>query len=73
VARQGNQDRLDFKIEMMPEQMGSTADIKRKLLSAPIIVKNMAAGRMAEPGIKLVAWGTPRSVGREKKMIIDSR
>ena len=66
-------DRLDFKVEMVPDQAGGISEIRRKLLSAPIIAKNLSAQKMLEPGIELVAWGGLQSVGRAKKMLIDRR
>ena len=66
-------DRLNFKVEMIPDQTGGVSEIRRKLLSFPIIAKNLSAQKMLEPGIELVAWGGLQSVGRAKKMIIDRR
>ena len=66
-------DRLDFRVEMVPDQTGRISEIRGKLLSSPIIAKNLSAQKMLEPGIELVAWGGLQSVGRTKKMIIDRR
>ncbi len=73
AKKEGGMDRLDFKVEMAPDQTGGISEIRRKLLSSPIIVKNLSAQYMLEPGIELVAWGGLQSVGRTKKMIIDHR
>jgi len=64
---------LDFKIEMLPESTGGLPEIHKRLLAASIIAKNLASGRMAEPGIELVGSGTLKSVSRAKKMIVDCR
>jgi phenylacetate-CoA ligase len=73
VTGEGNRDRLDFKIEMIEEREDRISEIKLKLLSAPIIAKNIAAGKMVEPRIETVAWGALKTVGRAKKMIVDRR
>jgi phenylacetate-coenzyme A ligase PaaK-like adenylate-forming protein len=66
-------DRLDFKIEMIGECADRISEIKKKLLSAPLIAKNLAAGRMKEPGLELAGFGALQSAGRAKKMIVDRR
>ena len=73
AKKEGGMDRLDFKVEMVPDQTGGISEIRRKLLSSPIIAKNLSAQKMLEPGIELVAWGGLQSVGRAKKMILDRR
>jgi phenylacetate-CoA ligase len=73
VTSQGKLDRLDFKIEMIRDRMNAKTEISQKLLSAPVIAKNIAARTMAEPGIEVLGWGALESVGREKKMILDRR
>ncbi len=73
VTRQGDKDRLDFKIEMTPECMDSMPEINRKLLSTPILEKNINAETMVTPGIEIVEQGSLRSVNRAKKMIVDRR
>jgi len=42
-------------------------------LSAPIIEKNIAAGKMLPPRIELVEPGSLQLIGRAKKMILDRR
>ncbi len=73
VTGEGYKDRLDFKIEMMPKTVIRASAIKKKLLSAPIVAKNIAAGRMVEPRIDIVGWRALQSVSRAKKMILDRR
>jgi phenylacetate-CoA ligase len=73
AKKEGGVDRLDFKVEMVPDQTGGISEIRRKLLPFPIIAKNLSAQKMLEPGIELVAWGGLQSVGRAKKMILDHR
>ena len=73
AKKEGGMDRLDFKVEMVPDQTGGISEIRRKLLSSPIIAKNLSAQKMPEPEIELVAWGGLQSVGRAKKMILDRR
>jgi phenylacetate-CoA ligase len=73
VTKEKDKDRLDFKIEMISKPGNRSAEIKDKLLSVPIVAKNIAAGRMVAPRIDIVGWGALQSVGRAKKMIIDCR
>jgi hypothetical protein len=58
---------------MAPERGGSIPEIRRKLLSAPVISKGLSAGKMLEPRIEIVAWGALKSASRAKKMIVDRR
>jgi phenylacetate-CoA ligase len=73
VTREGNKDRLRFKIEMTRENADPIPEINRKLLSEPVIAKNIAAGTMVAPAIEIVGWGTLKSASRAKKMIVDRR
>jgi phenylacetate-CoA ligase len=73
AAQENGRDRLDFKIEMIPDQTEGISEIRRKLLSAPVIARNIALKKMLEPGIELVPTGGLQSVGRAKKMIVDRR
>jgi phenylacetate-CoA ligase len=73
VTQKSGLDHLAFKIEMAAEQTGMIAEIRRKLLSTPVIAKNLAIQKMVEPGIELVRCGGLQSVGRAKKMIVDRR
>ena len=58
AARENGMDHLSFRVEMVPDQTGRISEIRRKLLSIPIIAKNLSAQKMFEPAIELVAWGT---------------
>jgi phenylacetate-CoA ligase len=73
VTGEENKDRLDFKAEMISSAETAASEIKRRLLSVPIVAKNIAAGRMAEPRISIVGWNSLKAVGRAKKMIVDRR
>ena len=73
LIRQGDKQRLDFKIEMTALCEDRIPEIAAKLISAPIVAKNLAAGRMVEPSIELVDWGALKSASRAKKMIVDRR
>jgi len=73
VTTEGDRDRLDFRVEMNSMRETVVAEIRNKLLSAPIVTKNIAEGRMAEPRIDITGWGTLQSLGRAKKMILDRR
>ncbi len=73
VSRQEYKDRLDFRIEMTPNCIDRIPEINSRLLSEPIISKNVASGKMLEPGIEVVPFGTLRSASRAKKMIVDRR
>jgi phenylacetate-CoA ligase len=72
VTRDEGKDRLDFRIEMLSDD-GVASEIEKKLLSAPIIARNMAAGKMSSPKIELTDRGELRSTSRAKKMILDRR
>jgi phenylacetate-CoA ligase len=72
VTREENKDRLDFRIEMSSDSR-EISDIMEKLLSTPIIAKNMAAGKMAPPKIEITTRGNLRSASRAKRMILDRR
>ncbi len=73
IAGEENKDRLDFKVEMISTAETSASEIKRRLLSAPIVARNIAAGRMVAPRVDIVGWEALKSVGRAKKMIVDRR
>jgi phenylacetate-coenzyme A ligase PaaK-like adenylate-forming protein len=73
LKRQGSRDYLDFKVELARERPDSLSVIKEKLLSTPLIAKNIKAGSMAEPSIELAPWGALQSTSRAKKMIVDRR
>jgi phenylacetate-coenzyme A ligase PaaK-like adenylate-forming protein len=73
VTRKNNRDRLSFRIETMTRSSKTSSEIREKLLSSPLIARNIAAGTMAPPRIEMVGWGSLQTLGREKKMIIDSR
>jgi phenylacetate-CoA ligase len=73
VTRQDNNYRLDFKIEMIEEGEDRLTEIRNKLLAAPIVASNIAAGKMLVPRMETVGSGALQSVGREKKMILDRR
>jgi phenylacetate-CoA ligase len=73
VIRHEDKDRLDFRIETISERADKLTEIRKKLESAPIIAKNIAAGRMTPPHIQLVGWGNLKSAERAKRMIVDRR
>jgi phenylacetate-CoA ligase len=73
VIRSEAKDRFDFKIEMQSEGPDRIYEIRKKLDRAPIIAKNVAAGRMAEPCIEILPWGSLKTAERAKKMIVDHR
>ena len=73
VTRRNNRDQLGFRIETMTKSSKTTSAIREKLLSSPLIARNIAAETMAPPRIEMVAWGTLQTLGREKRMITDSR
>jgi phenylacetate-CoA ligase len=72
ITREAGRDRLCFGIELVSDEKQTPA-IESTLLSAPIIAKNITAGKMAPPTIELVARGALRSTGRAKRMIFDRR
>ena len=73
VTRREGKECLSFRIEMMPGCTTGIPEIRQKLLATPLIKKNMAAGRMAEPAVEIVGWGTLRTADRAKKLIVDRR
>jgi len=72
VTGADGRDRLDFRIELISDRK-PIPEIAQKLLSAPIIEKNIAAGKMLPPRIELVEPGSLQLIGRAKKMILDRR
>jgi phenylacetate-CoA ligase len=72
VTQEEGKDRLDFRIELLSDSE-DVSEIEKKLLSAPIIARNMAAGRMAHPGLELTKQGELLSASRAKRMILDRR
>lgn len=73
VTSEKDKDRLDFRIEMITKTETSSSEIRKKLLSAPIVAESIAAGKMVPPRIDILGWGALQSVSRAKKMIIDHR
>jgi phenylacetate-CoA ligase len=72
VTREEGKDRLDFRIELL-SAAGDVSEIEKKLLLAPIIAKNLAAGKMAPPRVEFANRGELRSISRAKRMILDRR
>jgi phenylacetate-CoA ligase len=73
IIRHQDRDRLDFQIEMQSKNRDRLPEIRMKLEHSPVILKNIAAGRMAEPRIELLDWGALQRAERAKKMIVDHR
>jgi phenylacetate-CoA ligase len=73
LIRHEDKDRLEFKIEMQSEHPDLLPEIRKRLELAPIITKNIAAGRMEEPRVELLPWGALKTAERAKKMIVDHR
>ena len=73
AARENGKERLTFRVEMAPGQTENISEVRKRLLSAPIIAKNLSAQRMLEPAIEPVRWGELQTVGRAKKLIVDWR
>ena len=72
VTREEGKDRLEFKVELVSEAK-EISEISQKLSATPVIAKNVAAGKMAPPGVELTAPGALQTVSRTKKMILDRR
>ena len=72
LTKHEGKDRLEFRVEM-PDSGKALQEIYRKLHSLPVIAKNITAGRMADPKVLRTDKGELQSVGREKKLIVDSR
>lgn len=73
LSRKGNKDCLSFKVEVAQDGRDLVPEVARKLLAVPLIERNVASGRMAEPAVEVVGWGTLAPVSRAKKLIIDKR
>lgn len=72
VTNKGDKDRLDFRVEVIPEN-SPIEEIAAKLASTPIIAKNVASGKMVPPRIEPVERGSLRLTSREKRMVLDRR
>jgi phenylacetate-CoA ligase len=72
VTKEEGKDRLNFRIELL-SGAGNIYEIEKKLLSAPIIARNMATGEMVAPRIERTNPGELRLTSRAKKMILDRR
>ena len=73
VMQAEGKDRLHFKIEMISKNPDAIPAIKKQLLSAPLVAKNITSGKMTEPTVEPVGWGSLKSTSRTKKMILDRR
>lgn len=73
LSKEGNKDLLKFKVEVTRVNENFSDVINDALLSHPLIGKNLAAGILALPQIKLVSQGTLTRLNRAKKLILDER
>lgn len=73
VTRQDGRDCIEFRIEPVEKGWDLVPEVRNRLLSMPIIARNMASGKMVEPRVELLDPGALQSVSRAKKMILDRR
>ena len=71
LKREGEKERLDFRIEMAREL--DLSAIRKTLLAAPVVARSVRAESMVEPIIELAGRGALQAVSRAKKMIVDRR
>jgi phenylacetate-CoA ligase len=73
VTKREGLDCLEFKIELMEGMSRRILEVQEKLLTAPIIAKNLRSGKMAAPCIEILGPGALRAANRAKKLIADLR
>jgi phenylacetate-CoA ligase len=73
LSREEGKDCLSFTVEVLFAAEDLIPTIRGKLLSVPVISKNVSDGRMVEPRVQLAALGALQSTGREKKLLADIR
>ncbi len=73
LTQEGGKDSLSFKVEVTEKEKGLREKIKRVLLKAPLIQKNLKTHGITPPKIELVGRGTLRPLKRAKKLILDKR
>jgi phenylacetate-CoA ligase len=66
-------ERLDFRIELVSKSENSIPEIKKLLLSSPIISRNLATQTIDALHIEIVEPGALKTISRTKKMIVDRR
>jgi len=73
ISKQAHKDCLKFTVEVSEEKSDLGNELKRRLLGAEVIEKNLLLGKLVEPEIELVGPGTLQRRTRAKKLIIDNR
>ena len=73
ATRKGGLDCLEFKIELLEKSNDRIAEIREKLLEAPVIAKNMRSGKMSSPHVEILEPGALKAANRAKKLIADRR
>jgi phenylacetate-CoA ligase len=73
LSRRGNRDQLDFRVETKDQGHGLVPEILDKISSSPLIARGVALGKMLQPRVQLVNYGTLQAVSRAKKIIVDRR
>lgn len=69
LSRRGNQEHLRFRVELAETAQDSIPEIKRRLLTTPVLSENIHLGNMTMPDVELAAPGSLKNTGRAKKLI----
>jgi phenylacetate-coenzyme A ligase PaaK-like adenylate-forming protein len=69
LTRPEGKDRLEFEIEVFSQEPDILKKIHGKLLSMPVIARNVAMGAMLDPTVGLVDYGALRASAIGKKLI----
>jgi phenylacetate-CoA ligase len=70
LTRQEGRACLEFRMEVLSPEIHTLPDIRRKLLSMPVVAKNIAVGRMTEPKVALADRGSLSASARAKKLLV---
>jgi phenylacetate-CoA ligase len=70
LTRQEGKTCLEFRAEVLSPGMDTLPDIRKKLVSMPVIAKNIAIGSMAEPKVALADRGSLQASSRAKKLLV---
>lgn len=73
LRRQGQEERLDFVIELTEKSPARIPEILHRLRSAPVLAAGLQTGAMAAPDIQLVDAGALTTASRAKRLIVDKR
>jgi phenylacetate-CoA ligase len=72
LTRPKGKERLEFRIGVFSQEPDILPKIHVKLLSVPVIARNVARGAILDPTVELVDYGDLRASGIGKKLIVVS-